>query len=200
MNDYSFILASTSPRRREMLERAGFFFEVVAPPDDDNSRMAELSPTTLVADQALAKGRAVASARPEEYVLAADTVVVLYGRVMGKPADEAEARVMLTDLAGRVHEVLTGFCLLRGEEIISREVVRTKVEFRGLGSAEIEAYTATGSPLDKAGAYGIQDLGGGLVRAIEGSYTNVVGLPLAQVIEALARVGVHPGRPGGRDK
>ncbi len=188
----SLILASTSPRRKEMLERAGFSFDVIAPPEDDNSLLAALSPPELVAAQALAKGEAVAAENPHRIVLAADTVVALYGRVLGKPAHPEEAVAMLADLSGRVHEVLSGFCLLRGREVLHQETARTRVEFRRLAPGEAETYTATGSPLDKAGAYGIQDLGGGLVKSIEGSYTNVVGLPLAEVMEALAREGIGP--------
>ena len=188
-----FILASTSPRRQEMLARAGYRFRVEPPPEDDNGLLSHLTPEELVLAQALAKGRAVAGELPEATVLAADTVVVLYGRVLGKPARKEEAVSMLADLSGRTHQVLTGFCLLRGGQTLHAEAVRTGVEFRDLSGAEIRAYAATGSPLDKAGAYGIQDLGGGLVKSIQGSYTNVVGLPLAEVIQALAGAGINPG-------
>ena len=196
MNSASFILASTSPRRREMLVQAGFSFEIMAPPEDDNHALPGLSPDDLVAAQALAKARAVVWKHPDGIVLGADTVVALGGRILGKPAHEEEARAMLGDLSGQEHEVLTGFCLLRGKEILHREVVCTQVLFRDLDLAEIAAYAATGSPLDKAGAYGIQDLGGGLVKSIKGSYTNVVGLPLAQVIQALGRQGIRPAGGG----
>lgn len=192
MEQRFFILASTSPRRREMLKRAGFSFDIIAPPEDDNHSLSHLSPPELVAAQALTKGRAVAADNPEKIILAADTVVALYSRILGKPADTAEAIAMLSDLSGRTHEVLSGFCLLKGEKVIHQAVVRSRVEFRSLGRREVEAYAATGSPLDKAGAYGIQDLGGGLVKSIKGSYTNVVGLPLAEVIEVLAQVGIEP--------
>ncbi len=191
MDKISFILGSTSPRRHEMLAKAGFAFEIVAPPEDDNNLLADLSPSDLVQTQALLKARAVALERPGEVVLGADTVVALYGRILGKPADEKEAITMLNDLSGRVHEVLTGFCLVMGEKVLHKEAVRTRVEFRRLESWEVEAYAASGSSLDKAGAYGIQDLGGGLVKSIEGSYTNVVGLPLAEVVEVLAGQGIH---------
>ncbi len=192
MKPPSFILASTSPRRREMLQQAGFSFEVVAPPEDDNHALPGLSPDQLVAAQAMAKARAVAREHPDRIVLGADTVVALEGRIMGKPAHEAEARAMLAALSGREHEVLTGFCLLRGQEVIHQEVVCTKVLFRKLDPGQTAAYAAAGSPLDKAGAYGIQDLGGGLVKSVKGSYTNVVGLPLAEVIEVLAGEGIGP--------
>lgn len=194
MSGPSFILASTSPRRSEMLTRAGFSFRVVAPPEDDNDGLAHLAAGELVLTQGLAKGRAVARENPDQVVLAADTVVALYGRILGKPAHREEAEAMLADLSGLVHEVLTGFCLLRGGETLHAEAVRTEVEFRPLSPDEIRAYAATGSPLDKAGAYGIQDLGGGLVKSIRGSYTNVVGLPLAEVIQVLAGAGICPAR------
>jgi len=187
----SFILASRSPRRRQMLAEAGFDFQVTWPIEEANHAFAGLSPAELVLAQARAKAAPVASAHPQATVLAADTVVVAQGRILGKPADPAQAEAMLADLSGRVHEVLTGFCLAQGESELAAEVVKTEVEFRRLTPAEIKAYIVAGSPLDKAGAYGIQDLGGGLVRRISGSYTNVVGLPLAEVIEALAGVGVE---------
>jgi septum formation protein len=197
MANDSLILGSTSPRRREMLAQAGFVFEIMAPPEDDNDLLADHSPGGLVETQALIKARAVAQERPEAIILAADTVVALYGRVLGKPLDEPEAITMLTDLSGRVHEVLTGFCLIQGESLLHQAVVRTRVEFRRLAGWEIRAYAATGSPLDKAGAYGIQDMGGGLVKSVEGSYTNVVGLPLAEVVEVLADQGISSAGGGG---
>jgi len=185
----SFILASRSPRRRQMLAEAGFDFQVAWPIEEANHAFAGLSPAELVLAQARAKAASVALTHPQATVLAAGTVVAAEGSILGKPADQAQAEAMLASLSGRVHEVLTGFCLARGGKELAAEVVKTEVEFRRLTPAEIRAYVAAGSPLDKAGAYGIQDLGGGLVRRISGSYTNVVGLPLAEVIEALARVG-----------
>ncbi|MBW2618204.1 MAG: septum formation protein Maf, partial [Deltaproteobacteria bacterium] len=184
----SFILASRSPRRREMLIAAGFDFEVAWPIEEANHAFTGLSPAELVLAQARAKAASVALTHPQATVLAADTVVAIEGRILGKPADASQAEAMLASLSGAVHEVLTGFCLVQGRKELAAEVVQTEVEFRRLIPAEIKAYVAAGSPLDKAGAYGIQDLGGGLVRRISGSYTNVVGLPLAEVIEVLARV------------
>lgn len=188
----SFILASRSPRRRQMLAAAGFDFEVVEPQELANHALAGLSPAELVLAQARAKAASVASVHPQSIILAADTLVALEGRILGKPARASQAEAMLASLSGAVHEVLTGFCLVRGESELAAEVVKTEVEFRPLSPAEIKAYIAGHSPLDKAGAYGIQDLGGGLVRRITGSYTNVVGLPMAEVIEALARAAVWP--------
>jgi len=189
----SFILASRSPRRRRMLAEAGFDFAVAQPEEEANHAFAGLSPAELVLAQARAKAASVAPAHPGRLILAADTVVAIEGRILGQPTDAAQAEAMLASLSGQVHEVLTGFCLRRDDKELAAEVVRTEVEFRYLRPAEIKAYVAAGSPLDKAGAYGIQDLGGGLVRRISGSYTNVVGLPMAEVIEALAGAEVTAG-------
>ena len=186
-----FILASTSPRRRSLLSEAGFLFEVAPPHEEDNIPPANcLPPEELALKLALEKADSVARERPGELVLAADTLVVAEGRILGKPVDKEEAEAMLGLLSGRGHQVITGFCLQRDEEVLAREKVVTEVVFRPLSREEISAYAATGSPLDKAGAYGIQDLGGGLVAEVRGSYTNVVGLPMAEVIEALTRAGV----------
>lgn len=195
MPGLDFILGSASPRRREMLASAGFCFEVLAAQTDETLTDPDIGPEEAAALLARDKCRAVADRRPGQLVLAADTIVVCQGRMLGKPLDQAQARQMLIDLSGRAHQVLTGFCLGRDEDHLFGRVVMTEVVFRDLSTEEIAAYAATGSPLDKAGAYGIQDLGGGLVRSIHGSYTNVVGLPVAEVIEALADLGINPG-PG----
>lgn len=188
-----FILASSSPRRRRMLREAGFNFEVLPPAgDDDSARDHDLAPADLALALAISKAASVAQARPADLILAADTLVVAEEMILGKPSLPGEASAMLEVLSGRSHQVVTGFCLTRDGQVLHQEAVRTRVEFRALSPNEIEAYVATDSPLDKAGAYGIQDLGGGLVKAVEGSYTNVVGLPLAEVIEALALWGVEP--------
>ena len=185
------ILASASPRRQRMLVRAGFDFSVRIPPEDRNGDFPGLEPRDLVLTQARTKAMAFQEDDPVVF-LSADTVVVLGGRIMGKPSDTEAAVFMLTALSGRTHQVLTGFCLARDREVLEEEAVVTRVEFRSLSEAEIKEYVAGGSPLDKAGGYGIQDLGGSLVKEIHGSYTNVVGLPLAQVMEALARAGIYP--------
>lgn len=142
---------------------------------------------------ARAKALAVARELPERLVLGADTVVVLEGELLGKPAGQAEARAMLLRLSGREHEVVTGVALAFGEEsrarVLAEHAERTRVCFRALSESEINAYVATGEPLDKAGAYGIQGRGALLVRAIEGCYFNVVGLPLSSTWEMLVRLG-----------
>jgi septum formation protein len=133
----------------------------------------------------------VALSYPACWVLAADTIVVLEGRVFGKPADPAEAAAMLRQLGGREHEVYTGICLQHlSRHHRSTQVVTTRVQFKRLTDAEIRAYVATGEPLDKAGAYGIQGMGAYLVRALHGSYTNVVGLPLCETVELLTGQGI----------
>lgn len=185
------LLASGSPRRAELLRQAGVPF-VVAP-----SNVPELVPVRCanvaahIANTALLKAKTAFVQAHEDpelsrlTVLAADTTVVLDGRMLGKPADETQARLMLRALSGRTHQVTTGVCL------ISRAGVQafaetTDVTFGALTDADIDAYVASGEPMDKAGAYGIQGLGGAFVERISGDYYNVVGLPLHRVLTALA--------------
>jgi septum formation protein len=147
--------------------------------------------SNLVRRLALAKGRAAVARRPDDWVLAADTVVELDGSILGKPKDQDEARAMLARLAGREHRVLTGFTLLApGGTVRAAEVVVTRVRFRALDARAIATYVESEEPADKAGGYGIQGLGAGLIDGIEGSFTNVVGLPLAEVGRALGEAGL----------
>jgi septum formation protein len=140
------------------------------------------------------KGQAVALANGGDWVLAADTVVVLDGDILGKPADAADARRMLMRLSGRAHEVLTAVALLAPDGRIAGEVlVRTVVDFRPLDAAEIDAYVASGEPADKAGAYGIQGGAAAFVRSVSGSYSNVVGLPVEEVRAMLVQHGLLRG-------
>lgn len=178
------ILASSSPRRQDLLRAAGFSFEVISP-DVDEFLFPGEDPQAAVMRLAELKALAVHTQEPDAMILAADTAVVLDGEMLGKPEDEEDARWMLTSLSGRGHEVITGFALLTGKAL-HREAVLTRVWFRELSDAEIDAYIATGEPMDKAGAYGIQSGAAHMVRSIEGSYTNVVGLPMAEVVDALA--------------
>lgn len=188
-----FVLASASPRRREMLAGVGLDFQVEAAAIDERVRPGE-APEVFVVRIAEEKARVVAQRHPGLWVLTADTVVVVDGEILGKPADAEEAVRMLTRLAGRGHEVWTGFCLGQaGREGQVCQAVRTEVRFAELPAAVIRAYVATGDPLDKAGGYGIQSLGGFMVAAISGSYSNVVGLPLAEVLAALTTVGLIRG-------
>jgi septum formation protein len=181
------VLASASPRRRELLQRVGLNLQIV-PADIDESGVPGEAPEHMAERLARAKADAVAALMPDRLVLAADTIVVLDGRVLGKPRDDAEAADMLRDLSGRHHEVITGFAIC-GDAPGTSGTVTTKVHFRSLDAAVIDRYVATGEPLDKAGAYGIQGVGAMLVRGIEGSYTNVVGLPLVEVLAAIADHG-----------
>jgi septum formation protein len=174
------VLASGSPRRRALLEAA--CLEVVVRP----SGVDESWPGGTLVDGAvtLARRKAVAVPAPAEVVVAADTLVALDEHRLEKPTDRADAARMLRILSGRRHEVVTGFCVQRdGHERAG--AVTTHVTFRNLSDQEIDRYVATGEPLDKAGAYGIQGEGGSLVDRVEGSYTNVVGLPLAEVLAAI---------------
>lgn len=185
------ILASQSPRRRELLGQVGLTFEIVSP-EVDEAQYGGLPPRELV--QTLSRAKALDAARrvpAGSLVLGADTVVVLDGQALGKPDGPEGARVMLTALSGRTHEVWTGFTLCR-DGAVHTEAVATEVTFRALAPEEIDRYVATGEPLDKAGAYGIQGRGALLVAQIRGDYSNVVGLPLCAVGQALRRFGVDP--------
>ncbi|MGA2712181.1 MAG: Maf family protein [Bryobacteraceae bacterium] len=170
------VLASRSPRRAELLQAAGFEFTVRVAEVDETPREGE-SPREYVLRLAEEKARAVA-ADDGEIVLAADTTVVLDSEIMGKPADSADAARMLRALSGQRHEVITGICLRRGMQVVS-DLASTAVWFAELSDAEIADYVASGEPMDKAGAYGIQGLASRFIDRIDGSYTNVVGLPVA---------------------
>lgn len=181
------VLASGSPRRLELLRRLGLDPEVRVAAVDEALRPGE-APAATVARLAAAKARAV-EAPHGALVVAADTEVVLDGTVLGKPADDPEATAMLRALSGREHVVLTGVHVRWGEREAAA-VEETVVRFRGLGDDEVAAYVATGEPHDKAGGYGIQGAGGMFVERIEGSDTNVIGLPLATVVRLAGDVGV----------
>jgi septum formation protein len=172
------VLASQSPRRREILHNAGIPFTVRAAEVDETPLDAE-RPGPYVRRLAEAKARAIQAA-PDEIVLAADTTVVAAGEILGKPLDDADARRMLQILSGRRHEVLTGICLRRGEEMI-RDHASTAVWFATLSADEIADYIASGEANDKAGAYGIQGRASKFVERIEGCYFNIMGLPIAMV-------------------
>ena len=181
------VLASASPRRRDLLARLGLAFEVR--PTDADETWPDLP--TGPAAEAVALRKARAAGAPGALVLAADTVVVLDGDVLGKPTDAAEARATLARLAGRTHAVTTGLALCHdGREATAHAT--THVTFAPLTDAEIDAYVRTGSPLDKAGSYGIQDDAGALLVArIDGDYSNVVGLPLRTLYETLRAFVPH---------
>lgn len=183
------ILASQSPRRIELMAEAGYECRVI-PADIDETPFAGEAPLTLVERLARAKAAAVLpQAEPGEIVVAADTIVTHDGRILGKPHDPADARRMLRELSGRTHQVATGACIIKagdGAESHAAQsesfVAVTDVTFYELTDAEIETYVENGEPLDKAGAYGIQGVGGRmLVKKIDGDFYNVVGLPIAEL-------------------
>lgn len=197
--DRVLVLASRSPRRAELLAVAGIPFEVVVPADVEASLGPDLlatgtDPAAYAVALAAAKARDVAAGLPGRLVLGADTVVVLDGEILEKPVDEADARRLLGRLAGRRHTVVTGLALCGGPAgargLTGHE--RTEVEFLDLGPQAIAAYVATGEPLDKAGAYGIQGYGALMVRGVAGCYFNVMGLPLAR-LGAMLRALPGPG-------
>jgi septum formation protein len=185
------VLASASPRRRDLLTAAGF--EVIIKPSSVEELTGGLPARDLVLANAELKALTVAANTPGDLVLGADTIVVLDGEILGKPRDLPHAVEMLSRLGGRVHEVLTGVCLLRGGAHSRCSFVEsTRVAFRGLDAATIEAYLADIDPLDKAGAYAAQEDKGRLIERIEGSMENVIGLPVARVIEAIERHFTEP--------
>ena len=179
------ILASASPRRAELLTSAGFTFEVAPAEVDETPRPGE-GPASYALRVAGDKGRAGAAAHPGRTVLAADTVVAIDGLIVGKPADAADAARMLGLLSGRVHEVHTAVVLRRGS-LERTDLVTTRVRFQALSDAEVAWYVASGEPAGKAGGYAIQGLGARFIEWIEGSWSNVVGLPIAAVYRLLDR-------------
>jgi septum formation protein len=191
------VLASASPRRRELLERLGLVLVVAAAELDETALPGE-RPNDYVRRVAGAKCDAVAAARaglaPALPVLAADTTVVVAGEILGKPADAEDARRMLTRLAGRRHEVATAYRLRFGGGLVER-VVTTAVAFRALAPAEIDAYVASGEWRGKAGGYAVQGIAGAFVTELRGSHTNVIGLPLAEVLADLQAAGALPRWP-----
>ena len=184
------ILASSSPRRRELLRQVGLDF-AVDPADLDERMLPGESAEAFAVRVAVDKARAAAGRAGNGIVIAADTIVVLGGEVLGKPADPSDAARMLGLLSGAEHRVLTGLAVMDVRSgRMETQLACTKVWFRKLARREIEAYVATGEPLDKAGAYGIQEKGSLLVQRIEGCYFNVVGLPLALLGETLVSFGI----------
>lgn len=184
------ILASKSPRRKYLLEQAGIEFDVI-PSRFDETCVSLKQPDLYVQALAKAKARDVARRHPDRWVIAADTIVLINGRILGKPKGKDAARNMLLQLSGHTHQVYTGFticCENRNKTITAS--IHTDVTFKQLCPDEIEWYIHTREPFDKAGAYAIQGLGTFLVKSINGSYTNVVGLPVCEVIEHLIQEGV----------
>jgi len=192
------VLASASPRRRELLRQVGLDVLVIPPAEAERLPVEGETPQVYVAGAARAKAEQVARLRPADLVLGSDTVVVVGGEVLGKPtgptpgARAADAARMLRLLSGRRHEVHTGLALVRGNRMVAADVVTTVVGFRCLAAWEIAAYVASGEAWDKAGAYGIQGRAAVFVERVEGCYFNVVGLPLARLWELLVGAGCRP--------
>ena len=184
-----FIVASASPRRKELLENVGLSFEVI-PSDADESAVTADSPEELVKSLAQLKAKSVFDLNTDAVVLGCDTVVEYGGIVLGKPKSRAEAKEMLTMLSSKKHNVHTGVCIMDSEKVESF-VHTVKVEFYKLEEELIDAYVATGECDDKAGSYGIQGKGCVLVKGIEGDYFSVVGLPVAQTVRVLREFGIR---------
>lgn len=184
------ILASKSPRRKELLKQIGIPFVVVVSDAEEVSGNS-WTPAALVVENAKRKARAVAEKYPDSPVLGADTVVSSEGKIFGKPKDKDEARKMLTALSGKMHEVTTGLALINRNEIRTTNVT-TKVFFDTMTKADIDAYIATDEPMDKAGAYAIQGKAARFIEKIEGSYSNVVGLPLNALIQLGKGLNLFP--------
>lgn len=182
------ILGSQSPRRRELLARMGLEFDIKVA-DIDETMDCEKAPEVEVARISGEKASAIGAISSENnLIITADTIVVLDGKVLGKPRDEADAVAMLTSLSGRSHQVMTAVSLLQ-HGVCQTFVETTLVTFRTILPQEIQDYVATGEPLDKAGSYGIQGLGGVFVSGISGDYYNVVGLPICRLSQALQALG-----------
>lgn len=184
------ILASASPRRHELLAGLGYEFQVVPANIDESPFPAEL-PLTHVERLAREKALTVVRTHPAQTVLAADTIVVVDGEILGKPIDDQHACAMLRSLSGRRHEVMTALAVASGDALEST-VQRSIVQFRPIRPAEIAAYVATGEPFDKAGSYGIQGGAARFVESLHGSYTGIMGLPLCQTEQLLRRFGCVP--------
>ena len=185
--DERLVLASASPRRAALLARAGYAFDVVPANVDERRRPSEAA-AEYVARLARDKAAAVAGRYPERFVIGADTTVVVDGAVLGKPRDTDDAARMLRLLSGRTHQVLTGVAVLRGARCAGA-VETSVVHFAALDAGRIARYVSTGEPADKAGAYGLQGGGGRFVTRVDGSRSNVVGLPLARLERLLAQLG-----------
>ena len=188
MNTRQIILASTSPRRIEILKKAGLDFAVVAPEYEEDMTLA-MPPLELVQHLAQGKAQSVVSKYPGAIIIAADTFVVLHGKIYGKPGTPARAKEMLSELSGQMHEVMTGFTVLdtnSGRALTDADI--TKVYVKQLTSAQIDEYVATGEPLNKAGAYAIQSDGKTFIEKYEGDYLTILGLPVEKVLKSIREI------------
>lgn len=182
------ILASKSPRRKELLSIITTDFDIIPAVKEENADPS-LPPEEFVKELAISKAQEIAENHPEACVIGSDTVVAINGEILGKPADEADAYRMLSMLSGTCHSVFTGVAVIKEGKIHSF-TEETKVKFFALDEDEIKNYIATGEPFDKAGAYGIQDLGALLVEGIDGDYYNVMGLPTGRLYRLLKELSV----------
>jgi len=189
-NNHGLILASQSPRRKQLLEQAGLSFRII-PSGVDEHLIDITAPEELVKTLAEAKAKDVAKDFPENWVIGADTIVLIDGNILGKPESMEKARQMIQQLNGQTHEVLTGYAIYcHTQETYISGFEKTEVTFKNLSQQEMEWYIQTEEPFDKAGSYAIQGLGSFLVKRICGSYTNVVGLPVCEVLEQLYKAGI----------
>ena len=190
INKEKIILASGSPRRKELMAQAGIDFKIHVADIDESKVDPGTTPENYVCLLSQIKAQAVAANYPDAWTIGADTIVAVDNTILGKPAGHQQAVNMLSRLSNREHSVFTAFTITRpdADEVVKR-VVNTRVRFKKLSNDEINWYAETGEPYDKAGGYGIQGIGAFLVKEISGSYTNVVGLPVCELIEALAALG-----------
>lgn len=190
------LLSSGSPRRKELLSLLGIDFQVQVPHTPE-VQLTDENPTDFCSRISREKALEMARANPESLVIGADTVVVVEGKILGKPRDEDQARDYLMLLQNRVHEVFTGYTIVCGTRQRTK-VVKTRVRFRKMSAEEISWYIATGEPMDKAGAYAIQGMGALFIDKIQGSHTNVIGLPLSDLYHDLKNFGIIlSSLPGG---
>lgn len=186
-----FVLASASPRRKELLEKMGLQFSIVVSEADESAVSRDIPVNLYVQELALLKASATAKMllrNKKALIIAADTIVTLDGEILGKPDGEDGAKKMLSSLSGRTHEVYTGYCIMRisdGKTVCNS--VKTEVKFKTLTEQKIRSYIESGEPMDKAGAYGIQGLGSMLIEKINGDYFNVVGLPVSALADTLEK-------------
>jgi len=192
-----FILASASPRRIELLRQLGLSLTII-PSGADETLLPNESPTAHVLRLSADKAGLVAAAHPGSWVLGADTIVVIDGEILGKPGSPDEARLMLEKLSARAHTVFTGFTIACQDACFSiSEAVKSTVHFRTISEDEMAWYLNSREPYDKAGAYAVQGMGAFFIREIRGSYTNVMGLPLCEVVDALKKLGAVRFDDGG---
>jgi septum formation protein len=190
INKENIILASGSPRRKELMTQAGIDFKIHVADIDESKVDPGMAPENYVCLLSKTKAQTVAAHYPDAWTIGADTIVAVGNTILGKPAGHRQAVTMLTQLSNREHNVFTAFTITRpnSDDLVTR-VVNTRVMFKALSNDEINWYADTGEPYDKAGGYGIQGIGAFLVKEISGSYTNVVGLPVCELIDTLASLG-----------